>query len=1306
VPSTIFDTRRFILQKLKEDNPEIEARTGSAVGTIIVKPLSFLLTPFTNEVDLFKTRLSLANVASLGPEATDEIIANYFINRRFGNLATGSARVFFADPQDATIPVNTGFISDNGLLYVAIRKITVTAGAMSINRDGSQFYVDVPVVASDFGANFNLDANRLTAAETDISGAVRITNPSPITAGLDTETDQELVDRAGLAITVRNLINKRSVQTVLLNTFNTITSITPIGYREPEMIRDLIDILTTLGPEELNIGGHADLYLEMASTISKTVDIPASSMTGELVISTNVDRGLVSESVKSGIFIDIQRGWFNNIELKEQRALELDPTSTYYVYLDANGVLQLDNVGGAFPVGSIPLSIVTTNAFKVTSVTDSRTDLITFQRPMILIESVTELDPISLTPTDRFLSNGTETLLDVSLDTEDASPDPVDSDFVITFSGDVFVSYVSGTEVYLSGYDSSGIRILDPVNVSSSPSQISRNPSVEVDSQQKIHVVYEDDTGGQFDPYHARFDQLGAVEISPAIVGTPTTGISELEMEADEADRLHLTWLEGTDVKYHKIDRDAVDAITTTTISSSTNTKAGLDIGLNGNTVTSNTDGEANGNTTFNGTFPGSVQTGQELVLTGGSLEFSAIMNATETEPPAFAATLTGTVKSVFMDTSLGSGFNTIEIALDGAAPIIVTFTSTSSNPVSSVAAEINAGMGASIATVGPLNEIVLTSTTVGFPSSQLDIVDGNDGIGFATGLSDIGGTGYDVSIISGNNALDLRVDGEDLAIVFPDIKGRLIADIINDINAISFGSPLAANIASDGGSFVRLISPGTGVDSFIEVVLGNDAIGFATLEREEGGSELGKRIGIDSVTGPTEIELVEALRTISTSPDIEYSIESVEAGMVWSEDGDVFLAKIEDTGSVFFGPANMTRIDVQTSQVSTDPQPGVNGPGVNEITFRDLSADFFVSGVVVGDTVRLTSTAPGGDEGDFIVKAVVNANELLLKGTLAGSPLTGATYEIFKTEPATNPQIDTNTDNQSQIVWVNSLKKISYMEAARDGSVTLTQRVIANRPSRILDLAESVDSSDGTHLAWIEGSSNSGDTYYMRVDEFGDVVFDPSLIKDIDDNSEDINIKVDSENRPCIIWTAVNNTSQTSRLLKVIRSAQDYFVKVNDPSCSLSLFEDSSIVFSKEFIGQPIQVAYKTSDDMLAINNFVSSEDERVFCENYKIKHTIMAVTSMSIEYTGSIDAESAQQVVIDFINGVVDGRLEASDIKNALYQAGVTFVSTPFDIKVEYFDVYGSRTNISSQNFTEIPRTARYFADTTTITLNKVTA
>lgn len=1305
---TVFDVRRFLLAKIRESNPDFEVRSGSAAGTMMVKPFSVMVSPFEDELELIKTQLSLSDVSTLGSDAVDQLISNLFIDRRNGSFASGKIRIYFSSAQDATISSGTGFLDGSGQVFIAESDTTISQAEMSLNKDGSQYYMEVNIVASNPGDSYNVGANEIVSLENDIPGVIRVTNPSAVKNGLPTETDQEYVDRAGRAITVRNLTNKRSISTVLLNEFNTLISLQSIGFRDPEMTRDIVEIITSQGPRDIHIGGHGDIYIEPLENQIVYTDIPSSAMSGELSISTNSNRGLITYSEKPGLYIDITPGFFGQFEIEEQFGVKLDPSSTYYIYLDSNGSQQLDNVSVAFPTNSTPLAIVTTDSFEVTNIVDSRSNVIEFSRPMTIIDSVTELDPVSLTETDRILSDGNEILFSGELDTSPIN-DPFQAHFDISVTGDTFTVYEDSGDIYLSGHDEDGNIVLASQNISDpsgSISSISRNPTISIDSFGKIHILFEDDRAGQFDVHYTRLDQLGSVEVAVLSPGA-TSGIESLDHVLDESGNIHLTYIEGSNsLEYQKLDNSGSILIAATTISSSSHDKVSADISVNGNTTTTSVTGSANGSNLFDDTitgFPPAVQAGQTLVLTGGSLEYSAILDGSISEPGPFSATLTGTTSSSFMDTSIGTGNNTAEFTVDGVI-VNVTFTDTTLNPIATVINEINivslaGALAASIASNNGSDQVLITSPTTGL-GSTINITGANAGIGFVLGAASQGGSGYNTSIVDGLNTMDLRVDGTDLNIIFTDTNGNSLVNVINEINSVAFAE-LGANIASDGGGIVRLTSPDVGVDAYIEVVDGHSAIGFVTDDREEGGNELGRRIGITGVAA-TQLTLSETIRTISISADISYTIESIEAGMVWVEDSDIFVAKINDSASIFLSATNLSHSEVQASQTAVPTiNAMVNGPGANEITFEDTTALFITNNVTAGNTLRVTSATPSSAEGDYIIKQVDSETQVILTGTLSSSPANSVTYEVFQTLIDSQPHIGTNTDNESQILWIENKRKINRIELDRLGAVVSAKSTMTTRPEDVSSMNLYVDSSDAIHVAWIERDSNSGNPYMMRIDEYGDITLDPVMLIDSLENGSNLTIKTTIENEPCIIWLGLDNSGSTtnSRLLTHRRSAQDYFFRINNPSIRLSVYEDNSIVFTKEFLDQPVRINYRTSEDVQTIEDFVHSSEQQIIDSNYMVKHIIPAIVNVSIKYRGDIN--DARQVVIDFINSVDEDTLEASDIADSLYEAGATFVELPFTIMVTYNDIDGARTFSSSQDSISIPRIARFIAEEDNITI-----
>ena len=118
--------------------------------------------------------------------------------------------------------------------------------------------------------------------------------------------------------------------------------------------------------------------------------------------------------------------------------------------------------------------------------------------------------------------------------------------------------------------------------------------------------------------------------------------------------------------------------------------------------------------------------------------------------------------------------------------------------------------------------------------------------------------------------------------------------------------------------------------------------------------------------------------------------------------------------------------------------------------------------------------------------------------------------------------------------------------------------------------------------------------------------------------------------------------------------------------------------------------------------HNKKTIKDNQIIDSNYLVKHTIPAVVSVSIRYRGTVD--DAQQTVVNSINGVFESTLEASDISDALYSAGATFVELPFTISVVYNDIDGTRVETSSQDSVVIPRVGRFLAEAANVTVTSL--
>lgn len=256
VPLTNIDIEGMIVRGLDTYDPEVKAgREGSALRDMAVKPLTGLLTPYTTELEAIRSGLSFSDFENLSTDAADALASNVFVTRKTGDVATGVVRIYFEEPVVTTIPAEVEFISSQGLRFYTIQEVAITAEEMSLNFDNGLYYVDILTEAESIGAEYNIPSGSITKSSSPMpAGVTAILNPNDFAGGDNAETNTQLKDRIETAITVRDLVTKKGITYVIPEKFTFVKDIQPIGFRDPEMLRDEI-----LG---YHIGGKVDIYIQ------------------------------------------------------------------------------------------------------------------------------------------------------------------------------------------------------------------------------------------------------------------------------------------------------------------------------------------------------------------------------------------------------------------------------------------------------------------------------------------------------------------------------------------------------------------------------------------------------------------------------------------------------------------------------------------------------------------------------------------------------------------------------------------------------------------------------------------------------------------------------------------------------------------------------------------------------------------------------------------------------------------------------------------------------------------------------------
>ena len=273
------DATAFAVAVLKEANSRLDLRPGVPLYEAVVLPLAAMLQPLIDLANDISDRQSFAEVDNLSEEDVDRLAANLFLTRIEGSKATGLARVFFDTPQSFSLQSGTTFLSSSGLRFVSTEEAGATEERMAVQQQGGLYYLDVTVEAEEAGVDYDIDAHQLVSVLSASQSLVQVDNPNAFSAGRDRETNAEFIARIAQAITLRATVTDEGIFTVLTESFPEIYDLEPIGFRDPEMTRDIltgtnISFEGDLVSGSVNVGGKFDTWTKVRSVATEQLVIP------------------------------------------------------------------------------------------------------------------------------------------------------------------------------------------------------------------------------------------------------------------------------------------------------------------------------------------------------------------------------------------------------------------------------------------------------------------------------------------------------------------------------------------------------------------------------------------------------------------------------------------------------------------------------------------------------------------------------------------------------------------------------------------------------------------------------------------------------------------------------------------------------------------------------------------------------------------------------------------------------------------------------------------------------------------------
>jgi len=269
------DADAFLTAYLSEKVPDADFSQGSVIRDFVITAIAYIFAYLEQERKTTRDQQSLLALSKQSDseaiaDAVNALLSNWFITRKTGQVARLTATLHFSAAADVPLSPSTRFFRTTDLIFVPdapaafvipLSKLTPTYNA---NNVVTEYTTTVNLVAKDVGAAYNLPPGKFLQTDQFSPFFTYAENQSTIGGGKNIESTGDLLVRAPTAITVRNLINARSIDTVLRETFAGISRVLSLGFGDPEMLRDFSsEAVTRL---RMHVGGYTDIYAQLPIT--------------------------------------------------------------------------------------------------------------------------------------------------------------------------------------------------------------------------------------------------------------------------------------------------------------------------------------------------------------------------------------------------------------------------------------------------------------------------------------------------------------------------------------------------------------------------------------------------------------------------------------------------------------------------------------------------------------------------------------------------------------------------------------------------------------------------------------------------------------------------------------------------------------------------------------------------------------------------------------------------------------------------------------------------------------------------------
>lgn len=268
-PEQIAEAEQFLADFVQQEIPAGDFSEGSVLRDLAIQAIALAFVYLQDENAKTRALSRIEDIARIEDdterdEAVDGFTSNMFLNRLIGGYSRGTLEVLFSEQHTGTVSVGTKFFSTTGLLFTysgSSALIYDESSLLPVTLSAAVYYkLLIPVIAGAVGEEYNIGPQDFPRYDRFSPFIVSITSLDKFIGGKPQESSEDFLARIPDAITVRNLLTNRALNTVLPDTFPSIRRLLNIGYGDPEMTRDLAPL--ALGGTRIHMGGAVDSYVD------------------------------------------------------------------------------------------------------------------------------------------------------------------------------------------------------------------------------------------------------------------------------------------------------------------------------------------------------------------------------------------------------------------------------------------------------------------------------------------------------------------------------------------------------------------------------------------------------------------------------------------------------------------------------------------------------------------------------------------------------------------------------------------------------------------------------------------------------------------------------------------------------------------------------------------------------------------------------------------------------------------------------------------------------------------------------------